>query len=191
MHATYILQADQLLVSLTSRSSIGPGATVAVAPESIAPQGRTGCSNTVLGASDVCCEGSATISVSAPCDDPSTSDEVERCVAPIAQISAPHGSMLRPCEAATLQLSGEFSSGGGARALSYKWYVVPGETDNEEALTAFLLGVNASSLSLNASLLAGGNTFTFGLTVSSFLGAQSDSSLLTVVRQTEEVHYII
>ena len=59
-----------------------------------------------------------------------------------AKVVAP--ATLPACDGATLLLDGSLSSGGGPRALSYRWRARPGRTDNYPEVAA-ALGIEVGS----------------------------------------------
>ena len=115
-----------------------------------------------------------------PCDIPYTR-EVEICTPPTALLNAPN--TLSGCADASITLDGSRSFGGGNAQLVYRWLAVPRVCDNVPQIQARLDALGSVPVvTLRASELAGGFTFSVRLIVVDVLGVPSPATIFTVTR---------
>jgi hypothetical protein len=174
-----------LFANLNFLSAVRPGDTLTLAPRAIGPI-------EVLAsrcpANPWCTSGNETISRISPCG--SVANPTRACPTPVAQLAGP--AALSSCPDATLLLSAEASSGGGALPLAYA-FGVAASSDNATAIGAKLatqLPTNAVAL-LNGTQLEAGTNFAFTLAVTTALGKTSAPKTLAVTRASVAVPTLI
>ncbi|KDO24507.1 hypothetical protein SPRG_22259, partial [Saprolegnia parasitica CBS 223.65] len=96
---------------------------------------------------------------------------------PVPKVSVTGPQNLGSCD--DLVLDGRSSSGGGGRAMAWVWTVTNAP---DIAATLSALGTTAQTVSLPASTLIAGGTYTFSLTITNFFGAFGTSGSIVVTK---------
>lgn len=95
-------------------------------------------------------------------------------------------AQLSSCSNAAIQLDASYSLSGGVKPLRYTLYALPTACDNYKPIAAALAAASLSdtdpTVSLDATLLAGGFSFAFRLSATSFLGIESEPVSISVTR---------
>ena len=162
-----IWTADEVVAFLTIHTDAAPGMRVGFKPDTIWPAGWSYPGSCAGQGSKCNTVVSSQISIHSffPCDIRHT-PSIEACVIPTASIRAP--ASIRSCSSAslTLRVDGLSIGGGGVKPLRFTWGADPISCDNFYLIQAKLDEHNtaqATTVTLDGSLLAGGETFVFWL----------------------------
>ena len=167
-----------LIVFLSEATEAAPGMVVGIQPNVLWPRAFVG---SCTGEESLCASKQAMhISQEYPCDKRSTDDR-EYCVQPTGLIQGPEE--IGGCPGTEVLLDASRATGGGARALTFRWRAVPRTCDNYNAIKArFAFAGNLPRVRLRAKELDDGLRFDIVLITTNYLGIESAPFYFTVRR---------